>query len=240
MRRSFRPLATIGLLTAGLLGTGSGAQAAITATLGPPTGNTFETFNSLVIPSGGLTPSGIEVSFTGTAPNEGRSVLGEDSGIYAPPRIVAGANFGQVDGTIDTTVYLSSGRVIADPASSFVLDLPAPTTYLGFLWGSVDTYNNLQFFLGNSLVPVETYSGALLASETGAIADGQNSYYVNFNTTSLFHRVVGTSTLQFAFEIDNASINSINAVPEPSTMIAAASGIVLLGASGLRRSPCCA
>lgn len=119
----------------------------------------------------------------------------------------------------DTTRYITSGRD-ASPnlGAEAVLDFSSygPQNYLGILWGSVDDYNTLEFYNGNTLI------GQITGSQVKANPNGDQGVngtrYVNILATNgdVFTRVVATSS-QYAFEFDNVAFG---AVPEPATLAA--------------------
>jgi hypothetical protein len=100
------------------------------------------------------------------------------------------------------------------------------------LWGSVDLYNTLQFFSGNTLVGTIA-GGAINATATGD--QGLNgTFYVNINSDLPFDSVVATSS-NFAFEFDNVAY-SASPIPEPGSLIVwTVLGLSVAGAGWWRR-----
>ena len=172
-------------------------------------------------------PSGsVGVSFTGG----GGVVTGDNPGFWAAPYLSGnnGAGFGNtgVPGD-DATPYLTAGGV--KNVDSATLTFAPGQTYLGILWGSLDSYNTLTFFNG----------GTAFASVTGqqvsdhvVIGDQGfgGTHYVNFLFTGgeTFDKVVATSD-GYAFEFDNVAI-----VPEPTTVLAGALLLLPFGVSTIR------
>jgi hypothetical protein len=205
---------------------------------GAPTGAIRENFDSVgaAASSGGQTlSSGITLMLMPDA----AVVTGNSGGVYAAPFLSGGngAGFGaggttQADG-VDTTRYLTTGSTSANANSRIIFTLPSLQGYLGLLWGSVDLYNTLTFYAGNSLIGSIT-GGDVQANATGD--QGLNgTRYVNINATggTLFDRVVATSS-SFAFEIDNVAFQVTPvSVPEPASI--ALFGIGLAGLSMVRR-----
>jgi len=197
---------------------------------GAPVGVVLENFDSLALgTAGGFTPSGIAVSFGGTA----KAVQGAVSAQYARPFLSGnnGAGFGP-GGTIqangaDATTYLSSGSTGANPGSFVELLLPGARTYFGLLWGSIDSYNTLSFFNGLTLV------GSLTGTDVVAGPNGNQgvngTLYVNITSDVAFDRVVATAS-NYAFEFDNVAIDRGFDTEVPAAGMA---GILALGAAGV-------
>jgi hypothetical protein len=222
----------MGLVAAGALALGmclaatSANATTITASVGGvPTGaDCYENFNSLALGgAGGVTSAcGINVSFS----PQGGVVQNSSSGLYAAPVLSNGngALFGDADGA-DLSNYLTAGGT----STSFAqLVFPTSERYLGLLWGSVDSYNTITFYMGNSVV--ETFGGNAVSAAAGSgnCANGNQSTvgtcYVNINLSEAFDRVVMTSS-NYAFEFDNVAFAaSPLGVPEPGEI-----GLFLLG-----------
>ena len=189
---------------------------------GAPTGAIYANFDNLPLGNAGGTSTGIGVSFTGDA----ETVVGALGGRYAAPYISNnnGLPFGAANGA-DTTEYLSTG------IGSVRLSLPSLAQYVGLLWGSVDGYNTLQLFNGQTLV------GSVTGGDVTANANGDQgvngTYYVNISSDIAFDSVVALSS-QYAFEFDNVAYNPISVenhspVPEPATLALFASALAAFG-----------
>ncbi len=194
---------------------------------GPPSGLNYLTFDAFTLGGTTQVENNVTVSFQPAA----QVVNGSQSGAYAAPYL-SGANgdeFGLPNYVgDDPSNYLTTGTV----GSSVTLDFSGNQQYLGLLWGSVDLYNTLQFFSGNTLVGTIA-GGAINATATGD--QGLNgTFYVNINSDLPFDSVVATST-NFAFEFDNVAY-SANQVPEPASLIVwSVLGLSVAGAGWWRR-----
>ncbi len=161
-------------------------------------------------------------------------VTGSSSGVYAAPYLSGnnGLNFGLGNATGPTTTqYLTSGSTNANAGAEIEILFNTDQMYFGLLWGSVDNYNTLSFYDGNTLVG--TINGGQV--NPGATGDqGINgTYYVNLNSDTAFDRVVITST-KYAFELDNIaySRDQFFVVPEPASLLVWS---MLVGACSLTR-----
>jgi hypothetical protein len=129
---------------------------------------------------------------------------------------------------VDSTVYLTSGKDgTANPGAKVTLTLASLSTYLGFLWGSVDNYNTVEFFNGNtsvgSLTGNNVSAGGLLKGDQGV----NGTVYANITSTLPFNRIVFSST-EYAFEFDNVAF-----VPIPGAALLF--GSALAGLAWVRR-----
>lgn len=171
---------------------------------GAPTGVFKVNFDDLALgSSGGIAtgPNGsVAVSFTG----DGGVVMGEIPLLYAAPVLSGGNGVGfgpggtdQANGD-DMTPYLITGL------GSVTLTFEAPQTYLGLLWGSVDSFNTLKFYSGGTLVGTVTGSDVLASpnGDQGVLG----TLYVNITSTIPFDSVVATSAGR-TFEFDNLAFN---------------------------------
>jgi len=130
----------------------------------------------------------------------------------------------------DASKYLTIANVgagIAGSTGSITLNFAKAMDYFGLYWGSVDTYNFVDFYSGNSLL--KSFGGTDVSrTASGSWTGASDNVYVNFfaDPGQSFDKIVLRST-GIAFESDNHAYREASAaVPEPTTM----AGMALAGA----------
>ena len=129
--------------------------------------------------------------------------------------------------------------------TKYLEDFGVRISYLGLYYGSIDTYNNLQFYSGNSPIQGTGFlsDGILTGAEILQLSPGtpEGSWtapganvYVNlfFDANDPVFTSFRFTTTGVAFEADNM-VAGFTPVPEPATMLLFGAG--LAGLAGIRR-----
>jgi hypothetical protein len=107
---------------------------------------------------------------------------------------------------------------------------------IGLYWGSIDTYNAIAFYSGNTLL--ETVAGSALPPANGNQSAAGTNTYITLSLNQQFNRVVFTST-QRAFEFDNMAWGYFREnqtpVPLPGALAMLCGGLGVVGLLARRR-----
>lgn len=160
---------------------------------------------------------------------------GSQSGVFAAPYLSSnngdgfGAGGGDQPNGVDLTPYLSTGKTTGANAGQITFTFSNQQKYLGLLWGSVDTYNHISFFLDGSPVGQVHGSDPAFAGGNGGDQGLNGTRYVNINSDDPFNSVVFTSD-SYAFEFDNVAYSRRNVgVPDAGST----TGMLLIAAVGI-------
>ncbi|HTL88649.1 MAG TPA: PEP-CTERM sorting domain-containing protein [Leptolyngbya sp.] len=170
-------------------------------------GATTIDFNNGTAPTSGF------IAYSGSSP----IVQGNSSGQYATP-------------WEDSTHYLS-----VEPGENTTLTFAKAADYFGLYWGSVDSYNHLDFYNGDQLL--KSFTGNDVSKTAAGNWTGKSdNVYVDFfaDKGETFDRVVMRSDSP-AFETDNHAYRlAAKSVPEPGMMGGLATA-ALFGMTVLRK-----
>ena len=148
------------------------------------------------------------------------------------PAIVKGSVAGQYATPAgDQTSFLTisqKGSGFAGGTGEVDLKFAQALDYFGLDWGSVDAFNSIQFYSGNTLLKTFTGRDVPGAAAQGNQQNSLDNVFVNFfaDKNEMFDKIVLTSTAP-AFETDNYAYR-VASVPESSSML----GLLAFGALG--------
>ena len=194
-------------LTQNIISAGSGgpsilAQGVNTNAIGLAT----ETFDAQ--PAGSLSNNGAgHGNFFSAALDATFSGSGDAGVVNGSLADITGAPFvGPVPGSADATNYLSIGA-----GGTETITFAALENTFGLYWGSVDTFNTLDFYNGTTLVASFTGNDVSPLFATGNLGSFSSNGYVEFLGLASFDKVVlGTGSTN-AFEVDNISAGTVHA-----------------------------
>ena len=143
---------------------------------------------------------------------------------------VAAAPYNSVTLSDDLGAYLSVPLDITEATSpqSVAVDFGGSSyDYLGLMWGSMDSYNRIDFYEGTELVGFITGSDVTRNGASGGQEEWENNAYVNIFTGFTFDNIVIESE-SYAFELDNLAVA---VVPVPAAVLL---GMLGLGVAGIK------
>ena len=226
------------LIAAAALAASFAAGAQVTGTLGGGTGN----FLSL---SGGAAPVGpaqVQACAVGTPCTLG-GALGT---IVGGSTLTGDANFADAEafasnGGLFGGRFLAAGPSLGQPS---LLTFNSAVSYISFLWGSPDLYNQLTVTSSNGIVQTFDIGGThgpitptninlMFSSSNGSQSFSQYVQFVAAAGTTITSLMFNNSPSVNAFEVANFSIT--RAVPEPETYALMLAGLGALGFISRRR-----
>ncbi|MHC5777302.1 Npun_F0296 family exosortase-dependent surface protein [Nostoc sp.] len=187
------------------------------------TGSTTPTANGIFSTVAGTTT----VTFETGAPTTG---FAKYSSPVGTPGVVQGTVASQYAAPAgDTSKYLTispKDSKVAGSTGSVTIDFAQALDYFGLQWGSVDKYNSIAFFNGNTLLNTFTGSDVPGTTASGNQTSPQDNVFVNFlaDPGQTFNKIVLSSS-DIAFESDNHTYR-LASVPEPTSML----GLLAFGA----------
>jgi hypothetical protein len=150
---------------------------------------------------------------------------GNDPGDFRSPWDPSGDNVPAMVGW-ETVEYWATGPT--NPTEPAVLVFASDQTDFRLLWGSVDTYNKLEFLAADGLTVVATVTSASLLADDPSVEIGEGSAYVRIFDL-VFRQVRFSSNGINAFEFSNVS------VPIPPALLLFGSAIAGLYLARRRR-----
>ena len=126
-----------------------------------------------------------------------------------------------------TDNFWSIGTSPAPQTGPGVATFTAPLSYYGFLWGSVDQYNKVEFYSGATLV------GSFTPPPPANGDQGASKYFNAYAGAGQQFTTIKFYSTGNAFETDN---HAVIAVPEPETYAMLLAGLGLMGTIVRRRN----
>ncbi len=148
------------------------------------------------------------------------------------PAIVQGGLDGHYGKPLnDESKYLTisqKGSGVEGATGEVDLKFAQALDYFGLYWGSVDTYNSIKFYRGDTLLKTFTGTDVPGAAAQGNQQNSLDNVFVNFfaDKNEMFDKIALISTAP-AFESDNHAYR-VASVPESSAMF----GLLAVGALG--------
>ena len=210
------------LLATGLLVAGASAQAGMITTIEAENvfsntqGATEITFEGLSVVTGAA---------DGTTNLNGTATISGDYAIYASS---IGGQSAEPYGFSTDNDFLSVPNPVSNGEAT--VELAGSYNYFGLFWGSVDTYNSIDFYDSNDIL-VASVGGADIQ---GLLANGnqtswKSNRYINFFfTDGMTYDSYTMTSNGYAFESDNHAYGNV-AVSEPATLALFGFGLAALG-----------
>lgn len=154
--------------------------------------------------------------FQSISENTAAIVTGSVSGAAAPA-------------STDKTPYLAvPAPGSASASGSITFNLSSYSSYLGLYWGSIDTYNSITFYSGDTTLTL--FGDDIVGTDAnGNQVNAPSNPYVNIYGLDPFNSFKLASTGR-AFELDNLAVGT--PVPEPAAMLLM--GLGLAGLAGIQ------
>jgi hypothetical protein len=184
----------------------------------------------------GTTAASAAVNFTTPFPFDGPVAPGESMVMDFDTPIAAGFTYvgGILPFSVPGVAAAPAGDAtlfgFASPGFNSTLTSASSLSSLSFYLGSLDDYNTLSFFSGDTLI--QSFTGTQLtipdpANGDQASGNTNRRYFFTFGAADNVNKVVFNTT-QPAFEFDNIAA-AISGVPEPSTWAMMILGFGLIG-----------
>jgi hypothetical protein len=179
--------------------------------------------------SGALTGTGPGGSVSLQLDPDAQTLVGALVDVAAAPWLSGanGSGFGSQLPGADQTTYLTSGKT--PNSGKITMSFASAQNYLGLLWGSVDAYNTVEFYIGVTSLGTVTGLDVLAAPNGDQGING--TLYVNMISGTAFDTVVFTSS-SYAFEIDNVAYGTVPDGGLTATLL----GMGMLGLGYVRRT----
>lgn len=202
-----------------------------------PTGSAVTVVNltGITAPSQSyLSESGLTIAFSSVGSNQG-VVKGTTGGVHAIP--VAGVSGGLPEyltgnyGSALTLNAANSGNYLSTGTGTITITFSTPQTALALLWGSIDSGSPGNEVKLNDAANYTVTGAMVQTAASGFVSNGfqgpGGSAYVLISTTTPFTTATFTSSV-VSFEFAGiVGFGEPPAVPEPSSMLLAATGIGL-------------
>lgn len=164
-----------------------------------------------------------------------------------PAQIAKGSLSGKYADPFDPLGNKLTGYYWSAGGGTITFNFAAQKSYFGMLWGSVDSFNDISFYNGATLVA--TFTGTQICSTCNGSQASGGAVFVNidFNAANnvYFNKVVMSDNSGNSFEFGDVAVNTSVVpisgpyvdvvVPEPAMAGVLAFGLLGLGAARRRR-----